>query len=206
MDGKVLTGWNGLVIGALARAGAVLGEPAWVAAAASAGEHVLTVNRGTSGQLVRSSLDGAAADAVATSADVGLLADGLFALALATGDASWATRAQEVLAETPVPDPVLAGQGIPRGADDGDGDLPSGPAALASAHLTAWRLGAGSSTVRARRSWSRGWPVGRCSIRSPTARSCGWRRGWRSRRGRSSLSSPRKTTNWRTPREGRMPR
>ncbi|MFC5434233.1 thioredoxin domain-containing protein [Microbacterium suwonense] len=143
VDGKVLTGWNGLVIGALARAGAVLGEPAWVAAAASAGEHVLTVNRGTSGQLVRSSLDGAAADAVATSADVGLLADGLFALALATGDASWATRAQEVLAETPVPDPVLAGQGIPRGADDGDGDLPSGPAALASAHLTAWRLGAG---------------------------------------------------------------
>ena len=32
-----------------------------------------------------------------------------------------------------------------RGADDGDGDLPSGPAALASAHLTAWRLGAGES-------------------------------------------------------------
>ncbi|WP_344819497.1 thioredoxin domain-containing protein [Microbacterium soli] len=151
VDGKVITGWNGLAIGALARAGAVLDEPGWIDAAASAAERVLTVNR-SAGELVRSSLDGRAATAVATEADLGLLADGLFSLALATGDASWAMRGLEVLGAQADPDPVLAAQGIVRGADDGDGDLPSGPAALASAHLTAWLLGAGQEhRVRADR-------------------------------------------------------
>lgn len=143
VDGKVLTGWNGLAIGALARAGARLGERSWVEAAAQAAEHVLTVNRAPSGELVRSSLDSVAAAAVATQADLGLLADGLFALALASGDAVWGMRALDVLATPVSEDPVLAAQGIAAAGDDGDGDLPSGPAAVASAHLTAWRLGAG---------------------------------------------------------------
>lgn len=143
VDGKVLTGWNGLAIGALARAGAVLGVPEWIEAAEAAATHVLSVNRAEDGSLVRSSLDGVAADAVATQADLGLLADGLLALGVASGDATWATRGLEVLAMSPGQDPVLTAQGIVRGADDGDGDLPSGPAAAASAHLTAWLLGAG---------------------------------------------------------------
>lgn len=143
VDGKVLTGWNGLAIGALARAGARMGETGWVDAAAAAASDVLTTNRGPRGELVRSSFDAVAADAVATTADLGLLADGLFALALASGDATWATRALEVLAAEAVEDPVLAAYGIPAYADESDGDLPSGTAALASAHLTAWRLGAG---------------------------------------------------------------
>src|SRR5690606_4552277 len=84
VDGKVLTGWNGLAIAALARAGARMGEQEWVDASASAAAHVLAVNRSESGALLRSSLDGTAATAVATTADIGLLADGLFALALAT--------------------------------------------------------------------------------------------------------------------------
>ncbi|MEJ1088443.1 DUF255 domain-containing protein [Microbacterium sp. Mu-80] len=145
VDGKVLTGWNGLAIGALARAGARLEEPDWVQAAAAAASDVLRTNRGERGELVRSSLDGAAADAVATTADLGLLAEGLFALALASGDAMWATRALDVLATEALPDPVLTAQGIPAGADESDGDLPSGTSALASAHLTAWRLGAGDA-------------------------------------------------------------
>ena len=143
VDGKVLTGWNGLAIGALARAGARLDEQEWVDAAAAAAEHVLRVNRSATGALVRSSLDGAAAAAVATAADVGLLADGLLALALATGEASWATRALAVLEEPLVADPVLSAQGLAAAGDDSDGDLPSGAAARASAHLTAWLLGAG---------------------------------------------------------------
>lgn len=143
VDGKVLTGWNGLAIGALARAGAALAEPRWVDAAASAAEYVLSTNRSASGELVRSSFDGTAASAVATAADFGLLAEGMMALAVATGEAVWAERALSVL-EQPIPDdPVLAAQRIPVAGDDGDGDLPSGPAALAAAHLTAWRLGAG---------------------------------------------------------------
>jgi len=145
VDGKVLTGWNGLAIGALARAGARLGEQEWVDAAAAAAEHVLSVNRSGTGALLRSSLEGTPATAVATVADIGLLADGLFALALATGDVSWAVQAREVLDSTAAEDPVLASQRIVPAAGDGDGDLPSGPSALASAHLTAWRLGAGEA-------------------------------------------------------------
>src|SRR5690606_35628362 len=97
VDGKVLTGWNGLAIGALARAGTRLREPEWIDAAAAAAAHVLGVNRAETGELLRSSLDGVAATAVATTADLGLLADGLFALALATGDVAWARQALEVL-------------------------------------------------------------------------------------------------------------
>ncbi|MFC7789194.1 thioredoxin domain-containing protein [Microbacterium sp. MAHUQ-60] len=145
VDGKVLTGWNGLAIGALARAGARLGEPEWVDAAAAAAAHVLGVNRAETGELLRSSLDGVAATAVATTADLGLLADGLFALALATGDVAWARQALEVLGSRALEDPVLAAQRIVPAANDGDGDLPSGPSALASAHLTAWWLGAGEA-------------------------------------------------------------
>ncbi|MFD5226768.1 thioredoxin domain-containing protein [Microbacterium sp. NPDC058342] len=143
VDGKVLTGWNGLAIGALARAGSALGVQAWVDAAAAAAEHVLRVNRAASGELVRSSLDGVAAVAVATSADVGLLADGMFSLSVATGNAAWAERARSVLDAVVASDPVLAAYDIATAGDESDGDLPSGPAALASAHLTAWWLGAG---------------------------------------------------------------
>lgn len=143
VDGKVITGWNGLAIAALARAGDALGEPSWVAAAARAADVVLAVNRDAAGRLVRTSLDGTASAAVATEADLGLLAQGLFALALATGDAGWALQALDVLAAPAQADPVLAGHAIPVSAEDGDGDLPSGAAALAAAELTAWRLGAG---------------------------------------------------------------
>lgn len=143
VDGKVLTGWNGLAIGALARAGVAYDEPAWIAAAEDAARAVLAVNRDTQGQLVRSSLDGTASAAVATRADIGLLADGLLALAVATGDAAWATTALDVLGAQVQADPVLAAQGIPTAGDESDGDLPSGTAALAAAHLSAWRLGAG---------------------------------------------------------------
>ncbi|MEV7633512.1 DUF255 domain-containing protein [Microbacterium sp. NPDC089318] len=142
VDGKVLTGWNGLAIGALSRAGARLGEQEWLDAAAAAAEHVLRVNRSPEGALVRSSLDGVAASAVATAADLGLLADGLLALAVATGEVSWATQALAVLDEPLIADPVLSAQGLAAAGDDSDGDLPSGPAAQASAHLTAWLLGA----------------------------------------------------------------
>lgn len=149
VDGKVITGWNGLAIGALARAGAALGESSWVDAAASAATYVLKTNQDADGRLVRTSLDGVASSAVATAADLGLLADGMFALALATADVSWAVRAREVLddalAGRLVADPLFVAQGLTPAPDQTDGDLPSGASALASAARTAWWLGAGES-------------------------------------------------------------
>jgi uncharacterized protein YyaL (SSP411 family) len=147
VDGKVITGWNGLAIGALARAGAALGEQPWIDAAATAADRVLRVNRNPAGALVRTSLQGRASAAVATAADLGLLADGLFALALATGDAEWAVTARgildDALAGSGGDDPLLSVQGIATSPDQTDGDLPSDAAAVAGAALTAWWLGAG---------------------------------------------------------------
>lgn len=146
VDGKVITGWNGLAIGALARAGSRLGEASWIDAAEAAASAVLRVNRDSRGALVRASLEGEASAAVATAADLGLLADGLFALAAATGAASWAVTARGILddaLEGVGGDPLLSANGIATSPDHTDGDLPSDAAAVAAAALTAWRLGAG---------------------------------------------------------------
>ncbi|WP_431071507.1 thioredoxin domain-containing protein [Microbacterium phyllosphaerae] len=146
VDGKVITGWNGLAITALARAGAALAESSWVQAAVDAAECVLRVNRDSTGALVRASLDGVPSGAVATTADVALLAEGLFALAAATGEAAWAVEARELL-DTAIEgldgDPLLAAHGIAASPDQTDGDLPSDAAAVAIAALSAWRFGAG---------------------------------------------------------------
>ncbi|WEK60385.1 MAG: DUF255 domain-containing protein [Candidatus Microbacterium colombiense] len=146
VDGKVITGWNGLAIAALARAGARWSEPAWIEAAVTAADTVLRVNRGADGELVRTSLGGEAAAAVATGADLALFADGLFALAVATGEARWATTALEVLdhALSGVRrDPLLTAHGIAAAPDQTDGDLPSASSAIAGAAVSAWLLGAG---------------------------------------------------------------
>ncbi|OIJ29356.1 thioredoxin domain-containing protein [Microbacterium sp. LCT-H2] len=147
VDGKVITGWNGLAIAALARAGAALGEDAWIADAADAAAAVLGTNRGADGALVRASLDGRPSAAVATAADLALLADGLFALAAATGDVPPAVTGRDlldgVLDGAAGEDPLLRTQGIAASPDHTDGDLPSDTAAVAQAALSAWRLGAG---------------------------------------------------------------
>ena len=154
VDGKVVTGWNGLAIGALARAGARLGEPRWIEAAQWAADAVLETNTTPDGRLVRASLDEIPSRASATLADYGQLAGGLVRLALATGDVAYAVRARKLVSACVAPDgslavpgggdPVLAAQGV--GAPDAasDGDEPSGPAALADAALALWVLGGGA--------------------------------------------------------------
>ena len=149
VDGKVITGWNGLAISALAGAGFVQAEPAWVQAASDAARAVLAMNRRPDGTFVRASVGGQRSDAVATLADLALFAEALLTLAAATGEASWAVTGREILdralAEGAEPDPVFVASGIAPSPDTSDGDLPSGPAALALAALAAWRLGAGES-------------------------------------------------------------
>ena len=158
VDGKVVTGWNGLAIGALARAGAGLDEPAWIEAARWAAEAVLGANVREDGVLVRASLDEIASTASASLADYGQLASGLVALALATGEVAYAERARDLVlaciddeGAPRVPgggDPVLAAQGIATQDAASDGDEPSGPSALADAVVSLWRLG-GPGELRA---------------------------------------------------------
>ena len=145
VDGKVLTGWNGLAIAGLADAAAALGEPEWLRLAADAADAVLALHR-TAGGLLRASLDGRPSTAVATLEDWGGLADGLLALAVATGRADLAVTARGLVdaclvdGRFVVPgggDPVLGAQGVAADADPGEGAYPSGTTVMARA---AWRL------------------------------------------------------------------
>ncbi|MBF4619213.1 thioredoxin domain-containing protein [Clavibacter sp. VKM Ac-2873] len=169
VDGKVLTGWNGLAIGALARAGRAFDRPAWIAAACAAADMLLAEHVRADGSLVRASIDGRTSPAVATLEDHGMLADGLLALGLATGEVAYAERARDVVdaliaaadAESEagsagfrVPtgaDPVLAGFGLDLASDPSEGAYPSGLTAASSAARVLGRLTADPRYERAAR-------------------------------------------------------
>ncbi|WP_345374896.1 thioredoxin domain-containing protein [Frondihabitans cladoniiphilus] len=97
VDDKVLTGWNGLAIGALAEAGARHGHPEWIRAARDAAAHLLAEHRTPTGELLRAGSDRGLSAAPATLEDYGMLATGLIRLALATGDAAWAVEARTLV-------------------------------------------------------------------------------------------------------------
>ena len=143
LDRKLLTGWNGLAIAALSRAGFAFDRADWIAAAARAADLILD-RHVRADRLVRSSLDGRASDATATLEDYGMLAGGLLDLALASGVARYAVAARGLIdAVTPAggglfavpggPDPVLVAQGIALGVDPSEGAYPSGLTATADA-------------------------------------------------------------------------
>ena len=146
VDGKVLTGWNGMALGALARAGTLLGEPAWVRLGEEAADALLAAHRLPDGRLRRASSDGRASAAAATLEDYGGLADGLLELAVAAGRVDLAVVGRELVdacltedgfAPPGGGDPTLAAIGLPAEADPGEGAVPSGRTLIASA---AWRL------------------------------------------------------------------
>jgi uncharacterized protein YyaL (SSP411 family) len=145
LDEKVLTGWNGLVIEALAKAGHV--DDARAAADFLLEHHVLP------DRLVRTSIDGVVSPAPATLEDYGMLASGLLALAIATGEVRYAVAARELVdccmvstgstTELRVPDgpePLLASLGLALETDPSEGAYPSGLSAMASAAHTLWLL------------------------------------------------------------------
>ena len=158
LDGKVLTGWNGLAIEALAISGSLLGHPEWVLAAATAADYLLE-HHVLADRLVRTSIDGVLSPAPSTLEDYGMLASGLLHLAEATGEPRFAVAARALVdaclraavepVETPTftvpsgPDPTLAAAGLALETDPSEGAYPSGITAMAAAAHRLWLLGAG---------------------------------------------------------------
>ncbi|MBF4613188.1 thioredoxin domain-containing protein [Curtobacterium sp. VKM Ac-1376] len=139
LDDQVLTGWNGLAIRGLAIAGARHGDPELVALARGAADAVLAAHVQDGHVTVRSSTPRGASSAPATVEDIGLLAEGLLELALATGEVSYAVTARSLvddgLAERFPVDPVLAAAGTATG-EQPQTAMRSGTAALAAAATT----------------------------------------------------------------------
>jgi uncharacterized protein YyaL (SSP411 family) len=133
LDEKVLTGWNGLAIEALALAGRLLDEPAWIDSAQRAADYL--IGRG----MVRASIGDRVSNAPATLEDYGMLAGGLLELSLATGEVRYAIEARRLVdtAGTIEPDGTLASHGLAIENDPSEGAYPSGLSALAAA---SWKL------------------------------------------------------------------
>ena len=88
-DDKVLADWNGLMIGAMARAGARLAEPRYIAAAERAAGFVLSRMVDTAeGTLLHAFREGRA-HVAAFLDDYAFLVEGLLQLHGATGDGRW---------------------------------------------------------------------------------------------------------------------
>ena len=100
LDEKVLTGWNGLAIQALARAGFAFDQPHLIDAARRAADYLREHHERADGTLVRASVSGRISTARATLEDYGMYSRGLLELALVTGDVSYATQARHLLDST----------------------------------------------------------------------------------------------------------
>lgn len=97
-DGKIITSWNGLMIGALATGGTVCAKPEYIASAARAASFILTSLRRPDGRLLRSYLNGAS-DVPAFLEDYAFLAGGLLELYEATLEKSWLAEARTLTEE-----------------------------------------------------------------------------------------------------------
>ncbi|WBQ06894.1 thioredoxin domain-containing protein [Kribbella sp. CA-293567] len=96
-DDKVVAAWNGLAITALARAGVVLGKPAYVEAAVAAAELIREVHLDQAGILHRTSRDGAVGSAHGVLEDYAAYAQACLTLVGVTGDSAWLDLAQTLL-------------------------------------------------------------------------------------------------------------
>lgn len=94
-DDKVLSGWNGLMIAALARTSWAVGEPSYAQAAALAARFILENMRTASGALFRRWRDGEAAHEACLE-DYAAMVWGLMELYQATFQLDWLERALEL--------------------------------------------------------------------------------------------------------------
>jgi uncharacterized protein YyaL (SSP411 family) len=181
VDGKVLTGWNGLAVAALARAGFAFDRSDWSDAARGAAEFLLDRHRRPDGTLVRASLDDRTSDAFATLEDYGGLAGGLLALATTTGETAFAVAARDLvdlaISAGPVgdepfavpggSDPVLESNGMAIRVDPSEGAYPSGLTSISSAAHTLYLLTGERRYERAAREGMR--VVAAQAVENPTA-------------------------------------
>lgn len=159
LDDKVVTGWNGLALEALAHAHrrGVDGDPGQLGTEIAQWllEHHLTPEGGVS----RVSRQGVLSRAQGTLEDVGGLALGLVELGLATGTVEWVSAARSLVdgliaaPESLLPDPVLAHHGLTAGNDINEGASPSGQALMALAALRLASLTGDDSYREAARGW-----------------------------------------------------
>ena len=143
-DEKILTAWNGLMIAAMAQAGAAFDAPRYTEAAASAAEYVLTRLRKPDGRLYRTAAVGATPKIDAYLEDYAFLIEGLLRLYQADFDSRWvelAIRLADVMVQD-FADPAGGGfyytaSGheplITRTKDSHDGSTPSGNAMAVTA-------------------------------------------------------------------------
>jgi uncharacterized protein YyaL (SSP411 family) len=98
LDDKVLTGWNGLMIGAMAYAGRALAEPRWIEGAERAADFVSRELRDGDGRLLRTHRGGES-KIPAFLEDYALLASAFLDLYEATFDLRWFREASALAAE-----------------------------------------------------------------------------------------------------------
>ncbi len=156
LDDKVLTSWNGLAIGALAEAGAVLGDAKPVEAAQRAARF-LRAALVVDGRLHHTWRDGHGASVPAFLEDVACLAQGLVSLFEADGDPAWlswavalADEAEERFADPDAPGTYFATAHdaealLTRPKDLWDNATPAGASVLVDVGL---RLGALTGEAR----------------------------------------------------------
>lgn len=143
LDEKILTGWNGLAIGALAAAGFRFDQPGWIDAARGAADYLLGQHLRPDGSLVRTSVSGRLSAAAATAEDYGMLAAGLIQLAAVSGEVRYAVAARSLvdIAQKGIPgDRLLVSQGLAITLDPSEGAYPSGTSALAGAEYQLFLL------------------------------------------------------------------
>jgi uncharacterized protein YyaL (SSP411 family) len=150
-DEKALTSWNGLMIAALAQAGAVLENPRYVEAASRAADFILTRMRTPDGLLLRSYSSGSEPKLNGYLEDYSFLIDALVSLYQATFDPRWIEAALQ-LAEVMIDQFWDTAEGgffytgrdheslIARNKDPHDNAIPSGNAMAATALLRLVKL------------------------------------------------------------------
>ncbi|WOH19921.1 thioredoxin domain-containing protein [Paenarthrobacter sp. GOM3] len=97
-DDKVVAGWNGIAVAALAEAGAVLDRPDLVQAAEAVARYLVDVHWDSGArQLVRVSHDSQARGIGGLLEDYAFCADGLLALYAVTGHSRWYAAAEDLI-------------------------------------------------------------------------------------------------------------